>query len=744
MNEWLNNTLSRVKIYFPQVDDLRVEEAYNLSEKVYQIKKEKNLGTPIDLCARDGGFVFRGSQIVDELMSFQPDEDTIISALLYDVMDEGLIDFGQVREQFDENVRDVLEGLGILKTIKVVGYKSSDKVELLRKLFLVMAKDMRVLIIFLAVKVVQMRMLDRLSNDCRLAFSEEVSEIFVPIASILGIYRFKTTLEDFSFKYLHPDDYKYISEQMDRLGQKKKEYIDGVCEMLQSFYEDSGFVGVTVSGRLKSAYSIYNKMKAKGLSTIEGIYDIFAVRIVVPSEYKSDMEEDVSKIYAALGFLHSKWRPVASRFKDFIAVPKPNGYMSLHTTVVGLSAGGSIHPVEVQIRSTSMHEEAEYGIASHWLYKDLGSRGIARLKSHLDWLKNLASLHSGSSPDEKTLESFKLDVFGDKIYVLTPRGDIKELSKSATPLDFAYLIHTDIGHRCVLAKVNGRPVPLDTPLENGDTVEIVTRKENQPKLEWLSVVKTGQAKTKIRSWFADQDHEKNIKRGRNRLNGQLQRFGKPMLNPQLSILKDFGGENLNLQEREKILEEIGRGTQLVSSVVRKLYSNEELLERSKKKETIKIKGGAMEDNILLGGVSGLRVKIANCCTPSFGDDIVGYVSSIANAATIHKSDCPILKRLNSRRIIPANFKFSCPRDHKSLIKTRIRIDVASRVGLLRDVGSAIASNGVNISNYSSDAPDEKGSSVIYMGLDVENIDQFEKVLDMIESIPGVKRVIKVK
>jgi len=753
METWLKGVINSVKVYFPQVDETRVFEAYEFSKLAYEKKKASVVsGAACEALSgrRCDGFLLNVSDVVDLLMPFKPDEDTLISAFLYDAIDEGVLSFSEIEERFDEDVLKIVDGLQILKGIKTNGYQSADKVDLLRKLFLVMAKDIRVLIIFLAVKVVQMNMLGALSEDCQKAFAGEVFEIFAPIAGRLGIYRFKTILEDFSFKFLHEKEYETVFAQMNKLGKKKKEYIDSVCAVLEKFYDNNGFAGVKVSGRLKGIHSVYNKMKTKGFEIIDEIYDIFAVRIIVPAVYNSNKDEDVSKLYAALGLLHSRWRPIASRFKDFVAVPKPNGYRSLHTTVMGLSYGDITYPVEVQIRSSAMHEEAEYGVASHWLYKDMGRRNAGNVhKAHAEWLQNLAALHSDLKGDEKVLESFKLDFFGDRIYVLTPKGDVKELPKSATPLDFAYVVHTEIGHKCVLAKVNGKAVSLDTTLENGDTVEIVTRKDSTPKLEWLSIVKTSQAKVRIKNWFAVQDKEKNIRRGREQLNSYLKKFGKPLLTPQLDVLKNFADQNLNFQERERFLEEIGKGSQLAGNVIRRIYAPAELLSgkselKKTKKDEISVTTAQIEDLVLLGGVSGLKVKMAKCCDPALGDKIIGYVSTIANAATVHKEGCSKLRKLNSERFIPASFKGSFLRGHRAISRVSIKISANSRVGLLRDVASAIASRGVHISSYSNPGVSAKdGMSVIKMILEVSDLEQFEKVLDALEKVSGVDSVTRV-
>jgi GTP pyrophosphokinase len=413
-----------------------------------------------------------------------------------------------------------------------------------------------------------------------------------------------------------------------------------------------------------------------------------------------------------------------------------------------------MHPVEVQLRSDAMHEEAEYGVASHWLYKDTRGKGFAMLKAHVDWLKSLAALHADIKGDEKALDSIKLDIFGDRIYVLTPRGDVKELPTGATTLDFAYAVHTDIGHRCILAKVNGKPVSFDTELENGDTIEIVTRKDGVPKLEWLSIVKTSQAKVKIKNWFAAQDRQKNVKRGRDQLNTQLARFGKPLLAPSLNILKGFGGGKLNSTEREKILEEIGKGTQSASNVIRKLFEYYDLLEdkkyeimREKKDKKVearaKAKAKDLDDSVILGGVTGMKSNFAKCCNPSSGDDIVGYVSSLKDSATVHKRECPILAGLNPERVVSAHFKGADGRKRGQLYRVRVRIEADERIGLLGDVGSTVAANGVNIVSYGPLDSGKAGIAWVLLELDVGDLEQFEKALNSIERVSGVRSVIKV-
>jgi GTP pyrophosphokinase len=757
MDKWFGKLVDDVRKYLPQLDVKRLSEAYAVSEKIYECLLEEVSSNQ----EFKKVLIINPKDIIDVIAPFKPDEDTIVAAFLYNVSDCKKFSMKELEDMFGEEIVELINGLHMLRSIPITHYGSTNKLDLLRKLFLVMAKDIRVLIIFLSVKVVQMKFLDDVPGDFRIAFSREVLEVFAPIASRLGIYRIKTILEDYCFKYLDPQNYSYITDYLDSLGEKKSEYIFYVCNVLKEFYEDRGFNGVEVSGRLKGFYSIYNKMGRKNIDSVDDIYDIFAVRVILPTRCNSDNEEDVSHLYEALGLLHGMWKPIPSRFKDYVAVPKPNGYKSLHSTVIGLTNGEMIHPVEVQIRSSTMHDEAEYGIASHWLYKDSSGRALNLLKSHVEWLSNLAALHADIKGDEKALDSLKLDLFGDRIYVLTPKGEVKDLPKGATPLDFAYAVHTEIGNRCILAKVNAKPVSLDMELGNGDTVEIVTRKDSYPKLEWLSIVKTSQAKAKIKSWFASQDSDKNVKRGRDQFNIQLARFGKPLLTPALSILKTIAGENLSFQEREGLLEEIGKGTQSASTMIRKIYGHEDLLSKEREKlldkrdKKIVPSSISIERRVLLGGLAGLKVKIAKCCNPTLTDEIVGYISALKDYATVHKKSCALIARFNPKRFVEASFDGGGNRGGggggnvgsgvgagEVLYRVKVRIDAEPRVGLLGDIGSTIAANGVNISNYQSFKSDNEKASV-EMTLDVGTFEQFEKVLDSVEKVRGVMKITRV-
>jgi len=468
--------------------------------------------------------------------------------------------------------------------------------------------------------------------------------------------------------------------------------------------------------------------------------------------------------------IHSKWVPLANRFKDYVAVPKPNGYQSLHTTVLGLAPEGHDQPVEIQIRSERMHKEAELGIASHWLYEATSGKSVKfdrdeilgqlsdgddtvmneeankKYSRHIDWLRGLEKLQQDLQFEQgsESLEELKMDVFSDRIFVLTPQGEVKDLPQGSTPIDFAYIVHTDIGHRCAMAKANGSIVPLDYELKNGEVIEIVLKPKPNPKPHWLSIVKTSNAKAKIKAWFRGLDRERNVKEGRDLLNKHLKRYGKATLDDSYSILKNYDGKKRSLRDREGILEEIGIGSQLANVVVKKIFATEQLLESipdSKvPKRRIKKKTDEEKETVLIGGEAGLPYKMAACCSPSKGDEIIAYITK-GHSITVHKASCPYVSNLDERRLLDAGFGIQGKNDGGNQYRVKFLIEAVSRIGLLRDITEVIASFGAQIVDYEMKA--SSGNVIIRsVTLDVLDFDQFDKILDRIEGVKNVLRVEK--
>ena len=683
------------------------------------------------------------AKVLDVLLPLKPDQDTMIAVFLYELYFDGSISDDEIREKFGSGVLAILVSLIKLDSLGFVEYDKGVQAEILRKMFLTMAKDLRVVLIWLAWRFLKMENLkDEKDLAERLRVSRETMNIYVPLASRLGIYRIKTSLEDLAFQYIDKENYSRIKAEVDELGGKQKNAISKITKNLVKFLELKG-VEADVVGRIKSIYSIYRKLKKKNLNNVSDLYDFFAIRVVLPSKEDASLDH----LYSVLGLIHSEWKPVSHRFKDYLAVPKPNGYKSLHTVVLGLGPEDFNQPVEIQIRDTNMHNESEYGVASHWIYKTKGT-SIAKdnLDSQVEWLRGLEKVHEFFGTDSEVVKEVELDVFKDRIFVLTPRGEVKDLAHGAVPIDFAYAVHTDVGNRCVMAKVNGSAVPLDYELKNGDVVEIITRKDSSPKLRWLSIVKTGVARNRIKSWFGNLNRENNIKEGKRLVNNQLERLEKPLLDHNFSVLKSYGDTTLTLGQREALLEEVGKGHKVASDIVKKIYpyeknvvssqeiSNDNLIKEAERS----LENVVMEDQIIVGGEEGLPLKIASCCGPRMGDVIMGYVTR-GNRITIHKGSCRVLENLDIERLISASWKG----ERKDLVSKKYRIaiklTVMSRVGLIHDITSVITSFGINI----IDVMIKKVNGGFYNDfflLDFDDLDEFDRLLDRLEDVKGVVKV----
>ncbi|MBD3330034.1 HD domain-containing protein [Candidatus Peregrinibacteria bacterium] len=636
--------LQKIRGYYENADTDKLLSIFNYSADKYA-STSKNISFAIE--------------VINILLMFKPDEDSIAAVMLYPLYRDQIIDDNEVKRICDQRVLEVLIGL---KKIHALDYAENDRrsqVDILRKLFLAMAKDIRVVLISLSQRLYLMKHLEEKSEEERIFFSRETLDVYVPIADRLGVYRMKTKLEDLSFKYTCPKEYESILEQLEAYGASGKEEINKIKIFLEEFLSSKG-INANVFGRIKSVYSIYRKLERKGLSTVDQLYDIFAMRIIVDSYYGEDGEENVEHLYNILGLIHSEWKPLSRRFKDYVSIPKTNGYRSLHTVVLGITENDKERPVEIQIRTQDMHTEAEYGIASHWLYKKVGSNSFnVAMKSQVDWLKGLSQVHMPLAAESNLLKEVELNIFEDRIFVLTPRGEVKDLPVGSCPIDFAYYIHTDVGHQCYMAKVDDKIVPLDYELKNGDMVRIFTRKDSYPKLEWLSQVKTGLARNKIKNYFNALNSQEHLREGRRMLNSQLKNIGKPVLDQHYSILKNMHGVTLNKSEREQILEEVGKGAKLVGDIIKQVYPREKALNSLEKSSSgLKLPHLDilnLESQILVGGEDNLPLKIAKCCSPRIADNIVAYVTR-GNRITIHKKGCQLLSSLNEIRMLDASWK----------------------------------------------------------------------------------------
>lgn len=704
--------------------------------------------------------VARADHVFNYLLNLGPDEDAVVAGYLFGARLPLEPHAAKIRHHFGPSIERLL---GFLYKVHALRPDfSRNDTEVLRQVILMMAQDIRVMFIRLADRLHEMHMLEGLSSEERKQLSEESLKIYAPVASRLGMYSIKWQLEDLAFASLNPTQYSNIAHQLQQFGLERKNALNLFQEEAIKFLHHKGVV-CRVTGRTKSIYSIYRKMRRKSTDEISNLHDIFAIRIILPTSIVGN-HESTEALYSVLGMIHNKWTPIPGRFKDYIAVPKPNGYQSLHTAILTATSGLKNQPVEIQIRSEQMHREAEYGIAAHWLYED--TRGVStqfdkkemtnllenkeaeseakdkRLKKQIEWLRGLMKNHdtdeSEDRQSESDLQDFKIDVFQDRIFVFTPTGEVKDLPSNATPVDFAYSVHTDIGHRCAMARVNGTIVPLNASLKNGDVVEVVLKPKPNPRSEWLSFVKTASARQKIKVWFKSQNRELSLREGRDLLNKHLRRLNKPALDDHMSILKNYDGKTLSVGERQKILEGVGNGSILVNTVMKRLFSSEDLMQPLAPAPLKVIENSLpVEKRILLGGEAGLPVRIAQCCLPVDGQRIVGYVTR--QHASIHRIECSHLQSSNPARILDA--KWITDRQSVQKYSVRILVEAVNRIGLLRDITSVIADMNINILDFSMRHQDEK-FVLRSLLLEIDGYEQLDEILLKLDGITGVVNVMR--
>ncbi|MDP4007987.1 MAG: RelA/SpoT family protein [Candidatus Peregrinibacteria bacterium] len=637
-------------------------------EKIAKINEDLDLdmvGKAINIIGGDNVVCMQHLKL---MLSLQPDEVSLIAYLIHEYVIEENIPIKKIEKTFGREVAEMIVAINHVFTLKV---NKNTQPEILRKMFLTLAKDFRVVTVLLVKKLSELEHGLKDENPDLVELCHTAMDIYIPIATRLGIYSIKSFMEDICFEVLYPEDFKRIKDELVQYEEISDKYIGRATQALNGLLEDHG-IKADISGRMKHPYSIYKKMQRKQKMSVSDIFDIFALRIVLEEEDSKDIESNLAQCYAVLGLIHGRWRPIARRFKDYIAVPKVNGYRSLHTTILGLTPDVRDEPTEVQIRTSSMHDEAEYGLASHWWYKESRTGHTAvkdevngsqtkRVKTQLEWLQGIADLHKEFEGDtEEGTPTSGLDLFSDQIFVLTPNGDVMDLPQGGTPIDFAYMIHTDVGNRCVQAKVNGNIVPLDSELSNGDVVQILTKKDAFPSHYWLSFVKTHSAKYRIKSWFREQDRENNLRLGRDSLNKELTKLNKPLLDPGLNMLKNYDGRDLSFKAREFILESIGNGHFSTKQVLKKLLPQDELLTEKNIKpvKIVKFKESDVSgkgSKVVISGEKDIPVVFASCCSPSFGMPIVGYVGR-GQSVRIHDQKCEELSALGSERFIPVEWE----------------------------------------------------------------------------------------
>jgi GTP pyrophosphokinase len=653
------------------------------------------------------------------LAELQMDAETLAAALLHDVPEDTDFTIGDIEKRFGREVARLVDGVTKLSKFGSARSVEEQQAENIRKMFLAMAEDVRVVIIKLADRLHNMRTLGPLPPEKQLRIARQTMEIYAPLAHRLGMWQIKWELEDLSFKYLQPEAYRKLVEMLAVRRKARETFVNRSITILRKELAKVG-IEAEISGRPKHLYSIYKKMERKGAEFRE-IYDIHAIRLLV---------DEVKDCYAALGVVHSIWRPIPGQFDDYIAMPKANMYQSLHTAVIGPEA----KPLEVQIRTRQMHELAEAGIAAHWRYKE-GSRGDRRYDEKLAWVRQLIDWQREVVDATEFVEGLKLDLFQDQVFVFTPKGDVKDLPANATPLDFAYRIHTDVGHRTIGAKVNNRLVPLDYRLRNGDIVEVVTTKAaHGPSRDWLNIVRTSHAREKIRAWFKRQQRDENITQGKELLDRELRRLAhETLLSIDADKLAEIG-QQLHFRELDDFYAAIGYGAVSPASVVSKLeiHDDVEITLPETAPPSVPATTG-----VKVKGVGDLLVRFAQCCSPIPGDEIAGYVTR-GKGVTVHRANCPsVLSERDIERLIDVEWEIVGQQTYP----ITVRITALDRPGLLNEITNVVAEHKVNIV-AASIGTHADGSATITATLKVVSLQQLSRVLSRIERLRDVTSVTR--
>lgn len=709
--------VEQVKKYQTNDEQLNIlKEAYQLASKAHA-NQVRISGDP---------YITHPLAVALILSQLELDIPTLAAAMLHDVVEDTGFTIADLEKDFGEEIAYLVDGVTKLSRIDF-RTKEEQQAENLRKMFLAMGKDIRVIMIKLADRLHNMRTLKHQSAHKQKEIAKETMEIYAPLANRLGIFTFKWELEDLSFRYLRPDEYYSLTERISMKRQERLSFIEEVIGILKESLAEVG-IKAEIQGRPKHFYSIYKKMVEKQKDLNE-IYDLIAVRVIV---------DTVKDCYGTLGIIHTLWKPIPGRFKDFIAMPKPNMYQSLHTTVMGALG----EPFEIQIRTVAMHRTAELGIAAHWKYKEGGKGGSKDFEKRLAWLRQVLDWQTEVRDTKEFMDNLKIDVFSDVVFVFTPKGDVIELPAGSVPLDFAYRIHSGVGNRCIGSKVNGRIVPLDYILKNGDIVEILTSKQtNGPSRDWLKIVKTTQAKSRIRQWFKKEKREENIVRGKELLERELKKQA-------LDVSEFFKVEHLQnttkryaMSHPDDLFASVGEGglnpANVVARVREEIYGKKEAevsLAEYIMEEKSPVASSKSSKGITVKGVDDVMIRLSHCCNPLPGDRIIGYVTR-GRGVSIHRFDCPNAKyHLNDEasRIVEVEW------DDESSNSYQVEVEVLAldRARLTTDVMNAIADMKMPINSVHARSI-KQGKALINLKLEVKNLQQLNLVFDKVKRIKDV-------
>ena len=664
-------------------------------------------------------YVNHPMEVAAILADLELDAETLAAALLHDTVEDTPLTAEAVNQEFGPEVARLVDGVTKLGRISLRS-DQQQQAENIRKMMVAMAEDLRVVLIKLADRLHNMRTLDPLPEVKRRKISRETLDIYAPLAHRLGIGQIKWELEDLAFRNLEPEAFEDVSKRITRKRHERETLVSDLRDVLASELVNVG-IKAEITGRPKHIYSVWQKMTRDNKDFSE-IYDLSAMRVLV---------ESVRDCYGVLGVVHSLWKPVPGRFKDYVAMPKSNGYQSLHTTVIGTTG----EPIEIQIRTQEMHRVAEFGVAAHWNYKE-GGKDTA-FDEKLSWLRSLLEWQNEVGDAESFVDTVKVDLFQDEVYVFTPKGDVLNLPADSTPVDFAYRIHTEVGHRCTGAKVNGRMVPLDYELKNGEIVEIITVKAGHgPSRDWLNFVKSASAKERIRKWFKSQRREENVAKGRDLLEKELHRMHRISLSelPDATLLEIAGAHKYGTID--DFLAAIGYGDLSPHSVVMRMSLSRDA-EADDLRSIPLIPNVQPTPRVLVRGEKGVLTKVAPCCQPVPGDAIIGYTTR-GRGVTVHRVDCMNAVNAQDRaRMVPVNWDV----ESNLLYPVDIKIEAYDRQGLLRDIATVVAENHVNMSALEVRVHNDK-SAVVSATVEIDSLAQLSRLMEKIENVRDVHTVAR--
>ncbi len=705
----LNDIVEEILKYNPQADIPMVEKAYIFSAKAHKGQTRLS-GEP---------YLIHPLEVAYTLTQMNLDVPSVVSGLLHDTIEDSYVDKKEITEYFGKEIAELVDGVTKISKIQMMTSQDS-RVESYRKMILAMSKDIRVILVKLADRYHNMKTLNYLSPEKQKEIARETLDIYAPLAHRLGIEWLKGELEDESFKYLKPEEFNVIKDKIAKKKKERETYINEVKDLIRTRLAQFG-LQAEVSGRAKRLYSIYKKMILEGLN-IDDIYDITAFRVTV---------ETVKECYEALGFVHSFFRPIPGKFNDYIALPKANMYQSLHTKVVGPYG----EKIEIQIRTHEMHKIAEEGIAAHWKYKE-GKVFDAKEDRIFAWLRRVIEWQQELKDNKEFMEIFKIDLFPDEVYVFTPKGDVRELPKGATPVDFAYAIHSQLGHKCVGAKVNGKLVPLRYVLKSGDIIEIQTNPSHKPSKDWLGFVATSKAKTKIRQWIRTEQRERSIELGKTLIEKELAKhdmsFSSMLKSGDiLNIAKEFSFETV-----DDLFAGVGYGLYTVLQVLGKVIPEEE--KPSKIKSIISTIKRSKDTAVKIEGVDGLVVKLAKCCNPIPGDKIIGFITR-GRGLTVHVEECPNVHTFDEQRKVQVSWELK--KDLTYPVKLKILGD--DRKGLLSEISTIMSSAKINILSAKAMSNPDRSAAGMYE-IEISHNSQLQKLIKSIQKIKGIRSVERIR